>query len=210
MRLALVFLFSCLALASGAGAEDLEYCHRGQGAHEAGRYERAVAFYTRCIEEGELTPFNLTAVYFNRANAYSDLGDFDRAIRDYDEAVRLDPVGADLYLNRGLAHASKASYRQAVADFDEAIALAPNFGLAYQNRCMAMTLLDRFEEALNDCNESLRLQPKSARALDGRALTYWLMGRRDEARRDLEEARRLDPSFPAWQERFQAFETLSE
>jgi tetratricopeptide (TPR) repeat protein len=196
-------------LAAGAATEDLQFCYAGQEAHDAGNYELAVTSYTRCIETGDLTEFNLAVVYFNRANAYSDLNKFDQAIRDYDEAIHLDPKGADLYLNRGLAYANKANYGQAVRDFNEAIDLDRDFGLAYQNRCMAMNLLGRSEEALRDCNESLRLQPGSALALDGRAMTYWLLGKREEAKRDLKEARVLDPSFPDWEERFRQFEKLS-
>ena len=197
-----------LALPGRAAAEDLTSCETGQGAHEAGRYDQAVDDYTRCIEEGDLTQYNLAAVYFNRANAYSDLGELDLAIQDYDEAIRLDPEGAGLFLNRGLVYATKADYERAVSNFDKAIELYPNFGLAFQNRCMAMTLLDRLEQALEDCNESLRLQPENPMAFDSRARTFWLMGREDEARGDLEAARALDPGFPLWQDRFQAYETL--
>jgi tetratricopeptide (TPR) repeat protein len=206
----LIVLVALFPPGPGAAAEDLEYCYMGQGAHEAGHYELAITYYTTCIETGDLNAFNLTTVYFNRANAHSDLNDFDQAIQDYDEAIRLDPFGSDLYLNRGLAYANKANYRQAVLDFDEAIHLYPNFALAYQNRCIAMTLLGRLEEALGDCNESLRLQPDNPRVFDSRALTYWLLGRHDEARQDLEDARALDPSIPSWEDRFREYEKLGE
>lgn len=210
MRAALLVAAYLLVLAGSAGAEDLEHCYRGEGAHEAGDYELAIAYYTKCIETGELTAFNLTTVYFNRANAYSDLNDFDRAVPDYDEAIRLDPLGPDLYINRGLAYANQSNYGQAVLDFNEAIYLNPNLGMAYQNRCMALTLLGRLEAALRDCDDSLRLLPDNPRVLDGRALTYWLMGDHEAARRDLEDARALDPSIPSWEDRFRAFEKLGQ
>jgi tetratricopeptide (TPR) repeat protein len=210
MRLALLVSASLLVLASSAAAEDLEYCYMGQGAHEAGHYELAITYYTRCIETGYLNAFNLTTVYFNRANAHSDLNHFDQAIQDYDEAIRLDPLGADLYLNRGLAYANKANYRQAVLDFDEAIHFFADFALAYQNRCMAMTLLGRLNEALEDCNESLRLRPDNPRVLDGRAMIYWLLGKQEEARQDLDDARALDPSIPSWEDRLRELEELGE
>ncbi len=206
MRLALLVSATLLVLASSARAEDLKYCYMGQGAHEAGHYELAIAYYTKCIETGGLSAFNLTTVYFNRANAHSDLNDFDQAIRDYDEAIRLDSVGADLYINRGLAYANQSNYGQAILDFNEAISLNPNLGLAYQNRCMAMTLLGRLEAALRDCNESLRLLPDNPPVLDGRAMTYWLLGRHEEARQDPEAAPAPDPSIPSWEDRFREFE----
>lgn len=210
MRLGPVVTAFLVLLAAAARAENLEFCYIGQGAHEAGQFELAVSYYSKCIETGELSAYNLATVYFNRANAHSDLGDFERSIQDYDAAIDLDPTGPDLYVNRGLAYANRGNYGQAVLDFNEAIFLDAGFALAYQNRCMAMTLLGRLDEALKDCHESVRLLPDNPRALDGRALTFWLMGLHEEARRDLESAQALDPNFPDWEERFRQFEKLGQ
>ena len=45
-----------------------------------------------------------TDAYFNRGVAYGDLGEYDRAIQDYDAVVRLDPEYTDAYHNRGFAY----------------------------------------------------------------------------------------------------------
>lgn len=41
--------------------------------------------------------------FVNRGIAYRRVGDLDRAIRDYDEAIRLNPQAADAFNNRGNA-----------------------------------------------------------------------------------------------------------
>ena len=152
-----VFLF---AISGRAGAEDLEHCYRGEGAHEAGDYELAITYYTKCIETGNLSAFNRATVYFNRANAYSDLNDHEKAIRDYDEAIRLDPLGADLFINRGLAYANQSNYGQAVLDFNEAIYLNPGLGLAYQNRCMADRVVENWDvETPQDLDDARAFDP---------------------------------------------------
>lgn len=46
---------------------------------------------------------SLAAAFYNRANAYSRKGEFDRSIRDYDEAIKLDPGFASALYNRGNA-----------------------------------------------------------------------------------------------------------
>src|SRR5262245_18019090 len=73
------------------------------------------------------------ASHFNsRGLAYRAKGDFDRAIADFDEAIRLEPKGAAAFLNnRGLARHSMNDYDGAIAGFDEVIRLAPNYALAY-------------------------------------------------------------------------------
>ena len=48
----------------------------------------------------------------NRGNAYGDLGQFQRAIEDYDEAIRPNPEYADAYNNRGVAYVNLTSSRR--------------------------------------------------------------------------------------------------
>ena len=37
---------------------------------------------------------SIASTYTNRGNAYEDLGQYQRAIQDHDEAIRLDPQNA--------------------------------------------------------------------------------------------------------------------
>ncbi len=43
------------------------------------------------IQSGREGQKNLAIAFNNRGNAYSDKKDYDRAIADYDAAIRLDP-----------------------------------------------------------------------------------------------------------------------
>lgn len=62
------------------------------------------------------------------------LGDNDRALQNYDQAIALDPNYAIAYVNRAVVHAQQGNYDRAIRDLDQAIALDPNDGLAYVNR----------------------------------------------------------------------------
>ena len=57
--------------------------------------------------------------------AYAKKGDYDKAIADYTEAIRLDPKNAEAYCNRGHAYEEKGDYDKAIADCTEAIRLDP-------------------------------------------------------------------------------------
>lgn len=66
----------------------------------------------------------------DRARAYNIRGlvrfqtdDYDGAIADYDQAIKLDPQFAAAYYNRGLAHEDKGSRNLAIADLKRAIGL---------------------------------------------------------------------------------------
>ena len=63
--------------------------------------------------------------YLNRGFAYGKKGDLDRAIADYDEAIRLDPKCAVYHLNRGDTYRLKGEYDKALADYEETLALLP-------------------------------------------------------------------------------------
>ena len=51
--------------------------------------------------------------------------EFDRALSEYDEAIRLDPRNGMAYSGRGCASTEKGEFDRAIASFDEAIRLDP-------------------------------------------------------------------------------------
>jgi tetratricopeptide (TPR) repeat protein len=53
-----------------------------------------IAARTRRITSGHLPSSNLAIVFYNRGNAWNSKGDYDRAIADYNEAIRLTPQNA--------------------------------------------------------------------------------------------------------------------
>jgi serine/threonine-protein kinase len=61
-----------------------------------------------------------------RGNAAMDQHDYDMAIAEYSNAIRLDPESDVAYHNRGNAYADKGEYAKAIADFNQAIRLAPD------------------------------------------------------------------------------------
>ena len=67
----------------------------------------------------EVAPNDADA-YINRGRAYHQLSQYDKAIADYTEAIRIDPDYADAYYNRGRAHRELGNLVKAKADFARA------------------------------------------------------------------------------------------
>jgi len=81
---------------------------------------------TGVIESRLETPTHLAVAFYNRGVVYQDEGALDRAIADYDAALRLDPALNEAYQGRGAIHYAKAAYAEAEADYDAALQLKPS------------------------------------------------------------------------------------
>ena len=84
------------------------------------RNDKSIAACTRIIKKGPETA-GMADTYYRRGMRYRDNEEYDKAIRDYDEAIRVDPKYATAYNNRGNAWSDKREYDKAFRDYDEAI-----------------------------------------------------------------------------------------
>jgi tetratricopeptide (TPR) repeat protein len=109
--------------------------------------ERVIAACTAVIRASRHSAENLARAFFNRGRAWSDNGQFDRAIKDFDQAIHFDPNYPEAFNNRGVALSGLGQYEQAIVDFDAAIKLDPNYAIAIYNRGLASQNLGRSEEA---------------------------------------------------------------
>jgi tetratricopeptide (TPR) repeat protein len=128
-------------------------------------------------------PLDTAQAYLARGDQYAAVKQYDRAIADYGEAIRLKADYAEAYNNRGLAHAlsGKQELAQAVADYSRAIQLRPTYAYAYNNRGVAYMAGGHPAEALRDWDSAIRLQPDLAQAYSNRGNAYNRAGRLDLA-----------------------------
>ena len=122
--------------------------------------------------------------YNNRGEAYLRKGDYNRAIFDYDQALRINPNFYKVYTfydNRGAAYLMKGDYERAIADFHQALRIKPNDANAYYNRGTAYFNKEDFEEAIADFNKALEINPGYAETYFYKALACEKMGHLPEA-----------------------------
>ena len=67
--------------------------------------------------------------YYNRGNAYVNLGQYQRAIEDYNQVVRLESNYADAYCNRGLLYLLQGNKGQGCPDVKKTCELGNCSGL---------------------------------------------------------------------------------
>ena len=109
-----------------------------------------IAGCTALISSGEGNADALAVAYNNRGNAYVVTAEYDRAIKDFDQAIELASGYVKPVNNRGVAYLKKGAYDVAVKAFDEAIKLNPNYGGAFVNRAEAYLKMNEYERAARD------------------------------------------------------------
>jgi tetratricopeptide (TPR) repeat protein len=141
---------------------------------------------------------NPAAEAIERGKAAETKEDWDLAITEYSNAIRLDPKCAEAYNGRGDAYLGKRDWDNTIADCTEAIRLKPDFAEAYYGRGLAYEKKRDWDNTIADCTEAIRLNPNLALAYYGRGLAY--LGKRDwdnldNTIADCTEAIRLKPDF---------------
>src|SRR6202040_1597087 len=107
----------------------------GLAARKRGDLDAAIRFYSEAISAGGLSDTNLAQVLGSRGVTFDLKGETDRAIGDFNEAIRLKPDYGGAYIYRGLALVKKREYDRAITDFSEAITRDPSVAfLAFNDR----------------------------------------------------------------------------
>ena len=124
--------------------------------------------------------------YFNRGNAWSVKGDFEKAVADYSEGLRIVPDDVIALVSRGNVWVAIGEFDKAMSDYNEAIRLDPNDVTAYIYRGLASRENGDFDQAIADFGKAIRLAPQHPDAYDGLA---WIQATAADAEvRDGEKA----------------------
>jgi tetratricopeptide (TPR) repeat protein len=111
----------------------------------AGSPQQRLAACAAVITRGGYTPQQLIDAYINRGIVFNDkLRDYNSAIQEYSQALRMDPNNANAFSARGSSLLSKGLYDRAIQDLNRAIALggdAVHRSFAFNVRGLA--LLDK-------------------------------------------------------------------
>lgn len=85
-----------------------------------------------------------------RGNAFRARGEYEKALFEYNHAVRLAPDAARYYSDRGRNHLAKGDYVWARADLDQAVRLDPKDAEAHLARGVLAFAEGRFADAAAD------------------------------------------------------------
>jgi hypothetical protein len=181
-------------------ADDAKTCTKDSG-------EVAIDACSRAISSKRTSGHALARLYLNRGAERRIKEDYDTALTDFAEAIKIDKKYADAYFNRCSIYNFKKAYDSAVTECSQAIKLGPSADATlagdserlgkdvalsdyYSERGFAYFSKSDYLHALPDLDNAIRLNPHNGRALKTRGLTYEAKGD-SRAQADLASAKLL-------------------
>ena len=180
----------CAACAAPAQTgQDAELC-----SNISANPDLAIQHCTKAIDSKRFSGEQLARLHYNRGIELAAKGQHDRAIADFDAAIRLDAKFGDAYYTRGNSWGFKHEAERAIADYDAAIRVNPKDKAALGSRAFEWTLKGDYAKAIADQDAVIRLDAKSAIAYLARGRARFYSGDFARAIPDFQAAIKLEPN----------------
>lgn len=171
----------------------------GAIALKRGHFKEAIEQFDAVLETDPTRP----RVYFDRAKAWYRLREYENALRDIDEAIKLKPEIAGYQFFRAHVLLELGRVDEASAHYEAALVQDPGFKEGWLAGAIALKQ-GKFREAVEQFNAVLEIDPTCARTHHDRREAWYRLGEYENALRDFDEAARLAPDcvsslmFLAW------------
>jgi tetratricopeptide (TPR) repeat protein len=144
----------------------------------------------------------------DRGNAYADRREYDLAISDYSQAIKINPDCVDAYMGRGGAYAAKGLQDLAIADYSTAIRVVNSHGIRafYRFPPRALILTARgnrycekkdYVRAIADFDKAVQSDLHWSPGFIGRGRAHYAIKEYERALSDFEAAIQADPAAAA-------------
>jgi len=128
----------------------------------------------------DLSDQQLVDDHIDKGNSYCDLNKYEAGIKEYKQALKLDPNNVYARTNLGLTYLKQQKYCEAVNELEKAIEVNPAYAFAHLS--LAIIYEDYFfeiEKAVKHYNKFLEID-KSLDAETRESLTQWVKGIKQE------------------------------
>jgi tetratricopeptide (TPR) repeat protein len=122
------------------------YNNRGIASAREGRYETAIAQFTRAFQRNPV----FAEAYYNRGLVDLAIGQLGQAISDFTKAVEIKPGFIEGYEIRGPIYMAMSQYEQAISDFTKVIEHDPDSAETYFRRSLACYANGQYDKVWED------------------------------------------------------------
>ncbi len=166
----------------------------GTDAYQQQDGANAIRMFTALLEGQALHPQQRSIALGRRGHLYRETGQYEKALLDLDEALRIEPDEIRHLRVRSLTFSELGQHDRALADRHKAMTTKPDDADLLADRAREYRALGRYDDAVADLDRALEIDPRYAWALSMRGNVYSLLGRYEEALIDLTSALEIDPT----------------
>jgi tetratricopeptide (TPR) repeat protein len=172
-----VIIASLVCVSQVAQAQGKKEGSKGQTANEANRFARegaeaaknqdldkAVDLLRKATNMDHKYADELSGVYQRRGYAYAKSQQFQEAIQDYSEAIKIQPKDPRIYEQRAAVEMKMYDYDKALADYSELIKLKPNEVRYLNYRAYVYEVKDDIKDSMADNEQVLKVDPNNQEA----------------------------------------------
>jgi tetratricopeptide (TPR) repeat protein len=153
----------------------------GQDAHQAGRFDAAIAVFNRVVMLSANRPETAAVASFLIGNVQMTQRKFANAQIAYERAITLNPNYAEAWNSLGEALGELKQFPRAIAAFNKAVALDSNLLKAKYNQAVTYDRMKNFRYSEFVFRNLIKSSPTYSLAYDGLAVTLSKAGRAKEA-----------------------------
>jgi len=174
-----------------------------------GRYEEARGIYQKILsnlekapksEKNALTQRELEILVHDRlAKVYQASQDFDAAVREYNELLKLNPpspLATLVHRNIGQIYTRQSQYQEAIFEYQEALRLNPEDEESHLELSDVYMDLRQYPEAVVQLKEALRINPNYVEAYRALGEVYLKQNKTFEALSAYKQALQIRPEDP--------------
>ena len=131
------------------------------------------------------------------AAASSWRGNFPQALKEIEEAEKINDKDPDVYVIKGAIYVGLKEYALAEQNYKKALTLSPDYTPAHFNLCGLYLIQKNYDQVISECGLVVADPTYKARAnaYTNMGIAYFSKGDMAKARENYEQALKLNPSF---------------
>jgi serine/threonine protein kinase/tetratricopeptide (TPR) repeat protein len=150
-----------------------------------------------CRRAAELNS-QLPAVYVTLARVHNGKGQYNLALQEIQQALKLEPLAPDALLGEAAVFASMGQEDKAESTYKKAAALRPQHWAGYYEWGVFYYLQKRYSDAATQFEQALKITPDNAMVHATLGGVLQLLGKDAEAEKHLKQSIELQPSYAAY------------
>jgi tetratricopeptide (TPR) repeat protein len=166
---------------------------KGQDALAKRDYKTAIRIFTENLDSGKLADNWIAPTLHLRGRAFRLSRQPDKAIADYEAAVKKDPKLDNSWYEMALVYHQRENYNKAIESYSKAIELKPGNHLYWFGRCASRLFVNKLKDAETDCQRALAIKPDYVPALSSLGRVYEDGKQKQKALETYRKVLELDP-----------------